>query len=208
MYVRVGEAQGVAASLDPTDKSAVFVVPPYDAGTMGSDPSAIAIWFHPQGLQAPGIACGVGLRYFGTQEAPLENFAIAPPKSNKGGAATDISITCDNMPEPYVPPAPESVGGAGEGGEGAEGGAQAADEGGAEAEAAQGAHAPAPCSFVRFEPPEGEEGEPVVVVAAWESGSVSLSTPDELPFSGDVRVSVTFDGLQGKWFEAGVFTVG
>ena len=204
MHVRVGDAQGVAATLDPTDKAAVFVVPPYDADTMGSDPSAVAIWFHPQGLQGPGIACGVGLSYFGTQEAPLENFAITPPKSNKGGGATDISITCDNMPEPYVPPEPESVDGAGEGGEGAEGGADGGDEG----EVAQGAKAPPPCSFVRFEPPEGEEGEPVVVVAVWESGSVSLTTPDELPFSGDVRVSVTLDGRQGKWFEAGVFTVG
>ena len=198
MHVRVGDKVGVTASLDAANKAAVFTVPPYDASTMGSDPLAVPLWFHPQGLAGPGIACGLGLRYFGAAEAPLENFAIAPPKSNKGGAATDIALTCDNMPEPYVPPVPEPAEGEGE--------VAGAGEGGETAEEA-GASAPTPCCFVRFDPPEGEEGEPVVVDATWESGLVSLTTPDELP-SGDVRVWVTFDGKQGHWFDAGVFTVG
>ena len=203
MHVRVGDKVGVPASFDAAEKAAVSTVPPYDASTMGSDPLAVPLWFHPQGLEGPGIACGVGLRYFGTSEAPLGTFDISPSKSNKGGAATDITLSCDNMPEPYVPPAPEPAEGEGEGGGG---GAEEGGEGPEEAEA-PAPPAPAPCCFVRFEPPEGEEGEPVVVDATWESGSVSLTTPDELP-AGDVRVFVTFDGKQGKWVEAGVFTVG
>jgi len=60
---------------------------------------------------------------------------------------------------------------------------------------------------VRFDPPEGEEGESFVVPASCEEGSVNVTTPEELP-AGQVRVFVSFDGVLGKWFSAGDFGAG
>jgi hypothetical protein len=60
--------------------------------------------------------------------------------------------------------------------------------------------------FDRFAPPEDVEGEVMVVEAAFEDGSVSLTTPEGLA-EGDCKVFVSFDGQRGHFFDAGLFTV-
>ena len=46
----------------------------------------------------------------------------------------------------------------------------------------------------------------MVVEAAFEDGSVSLTTPEGLA-EGDCKVFVSFDGQRGHFFDAGLFTV-
>jgi len=105
--VRIGETF-VPAKFDALEKAAVFKMPPYNPRTMGSDPLSVFVWFYPQGADVARIACGA-VCYFGTEDAPVTVTSIAPDKCGKGGGATDISITGENFPEPYVPPAPAPI---------------------------------------------------------------------------------------------------
>jgi hypothetical protein len=193
--VRVGETGTLLpAKFDPRGKEAVFTVPAYDARTMGEDAQAVPVFFHPQGSALPVVPCAVALRYFGGAETEVAVTSLAPAE---GEANTAISISGDNFPEPYVPPEPEPL---------AEGEEQQADEAAAESEPAKVRKQEAPCWFVQFEPMEGVMGKVVVVEAEYEEGGLNCSSPEGLQ-AGEWRVAVSFDGPQGKWFEAGVFAV-